>query len=66
MACGLFYWRIIYFNKELQKKVNELFYESLRMFGIPGLGDKETIHYTNIAEYYEVVSGKQKLYKKIK
>ena len=57
---------LIYFNKSLQKKVHELFYESLGRFGILGLGDKETIHYTDIADCYEEISGKQKLYKKIK
>ena len=57
---------LIYFNKSLQKKVHELFYESLGRFGILGLGDKETIHYTDIADCYEEISRKQKLYKKIK
>jgi len=57
---------LIYFNKSLQKKVHELFYESLGMFGILGLGDKETIHYTDVASSYEDISVKQKLYKKVK
>ena len=57
---------LIYFNKSLQKKVHELFYESLGRFGILGLGDKETLHYTDIADCYEEISRKQKLYKKIK
>jgi chemotaxis protein methyltransferase CheR len=57
---------LIYFNKSLQEKVHKLFYDSLGMFGILGLGDKETIHYTNLVGYYERIGGKQKLYKKIK
>ncbi|MBD8067389.1 CheR family methyltransferase [Bacillus sp. PS06] len=57
---------LIYFNKQLQKKVHELFYESLCVFGILGLGDKETIHYNDIADKYEDINGKQKLYKKIR
>lgn len=57
---------LIYFNKSLQKKVHELFYDSLGMFGILGLGDKETISYTDKADYYETISGNQKLYRKIK
>ena len=36
------------------------------MFGILGLGDKETIYYTEKADFYEDVSKKQKLYKKVK
>lgn len=56
---------LIYFNKPLQEKVHGLFYESLGMLGILGLGDKETVNYTGKAEYYESI-GCQKLYKKIK
>lgn len=57
---------LIYFNKPLQKKVHELFYESLGMFGILGLGDKETIVYTNKADCYEDLTVGQKLYRKVK
>lgn len=57
---------LIYFDKSLQKKVHQLFYESLGMFGILGLGDKETILYTNKADCYEEISKGQKLYKKVK
>lgn len=57
---------LIYFNKPLQRKVHELFYDSLGMFGILGLGDMETIHYTDKEDCYEVVFPGQKLYRKIK
>jgi len=57
---------LIYFNKTLQKKVHHLFYESLGMFGILGLGDKESILYTEEADSYEEIVKNQKLYKKIK
>lgn len=57
---------LIYFNKSLQNKVHDLFYESLGVLGILGLGDKETITYTNNADCYEAISVSQKLYKKIK
>ncbi|RKQ18318.1 protein-glutamate O-methyltransferase CheR [Oceanobacillus bengalensis] len=56
---------LIYFNKTLQAKVHQLFYESLGMFGILGLGDKETIAYTNQADHYKELSGKHKLYQKV-
>lgn len=56
---------LIYFNKPLQEKVHRLFYESLGMFGILGLGDKETINYTGKADCYESI-GSHKLYKKMK
>jgi chemotaxis protein methyltransferase CheR len=57
---------LIYFNKSLQTKVHDLFYESLGMFGVMGLGDKETIFYTEKADCYEEISRNQKLYRKIK
>jgi chemotaxis protein methyltransferase CheR len=57
---------LIYFNKELQAKVHNLFHESLCPLGILGLGDKETISSSNVADFYEHISMKQKLYKKIK
>lgn len=57
---------LIYFNKSLQNKVHKLFYDSLCMFGILGLGDKETIGFTDTAENYEEVIPSQKIYKKVK
>jgi chemotaxis protein methyltransferase CheR len=57
---------LIYFNKPLQKKVHNLFYESLGIFGILGLGDKETIMFTDKADSFEEISKGQKIYKKIK
>jgi chemotaxis protein methyltransferase CheR len=57
---------LIYFNKDLQRKVHHLFYESLGMLGILGLGDKETIYYIDKTDCYEEISKNQKLYKKVK
>lgn len=57
---------LIYFNKDLQTKVHQLFYESLGMFGILGLGDKESISFTQKANCYKELSGKQKIYQKVK
>ncbi|WP_312096603.1 protein-glutamate O-methyltransferase CheR [Niallia sp.] len=57
---------LIYFDKALQNKVHQLFYDSLGMFGFLGLGDRESILFTDTADYYEEISRHQKLYKKIK
>ncbi|MCQ6280492.1 protein-glutamate O-methyltransferase CheR [Bacillus sp. EB600] len=57
---------LIYFNKTLQKKVHDLFYQSLGILGILGLGDKETIMYTDKADRYESISVSGKIYKKVK
>ncbi|MGJ9459680.1 CheR family methyltransferase [Oceanobacillus sp. CF4.6] len=57
---------LIYFNKILQKKVHNLFYDSLGTFGILGLGDKETISFMEKSDCYKEISGKQKLYQKMR
>ncbi|CAI6079880.1 CheR family methyltransferase [Cohnella sp. JJ-181] len=57
---------MIYFNKALQEKVLELFYQSLGMLGFIGLGDKETIAYTSRSDCYAAVGPDQRLYRKIK
>lgn len=57
---------LIYFNKELQGKVHQLFYESLGLFGFLGLGDKESIAFTGHADRYEEIQSGRRLYRKIK
>lgn len=57
---------MIYFNKELQDKVLDLFDRSLSMFGVLGLGDKETIRFTELEKRYDPVASSEKLYKKTK
>lgn len=57
---------LIYFDKSLQERVHRLFYESLGSLGVLGLGDKEALGYTDIANCYEELSYNQKLYKKVK
>ena len=57
---------LIYFNRELQNSVHKLFYNSLRMFGVLCLGNKESINYTKLQGYYEPINPVQKIYRKIK
>lgn len=57
---------LIYFNKDLQNKVHNLFYNSLGKFSVLCLGNKESINYTNFNNLYEEISPSQKIYKKIK
>jgi chemotaxis protein methyltransferase CheR len=56
---------MIYFNKELQARVHNLLYDSLSMFGVFGLGNKESLKFTPRAEYYEHINEKDKLYRKV-
>jgi chemotaxis protein methyltransferase CheR len=57
---------MIYFDKILQNRVHALFYDSLSHFGILGLGNKETIAFTEYADSYEVVDLREKIYRRIK
>jgi chemotaxis protein methyltransferase CheR len=55
---------LIYFNNDLQNHVLEMFWDSLENGGFLCLGDKETIAYTSVADRFEVVDNKAKIYKK--
>src|SRR5437867_2769574 len=46
---------LIYFNNQLQERVQQLFLKSLEMFGILGLGKKETLRYTSVDDDYETL-----------
>jgi chemotaxis protein methyltransferase CheR len=56
---------MIYFNKELQARVHNLLYDSLSMFGVFGLGNKESLRFTPRAESYEHLNERDKLYRKV-
>jgi len=55
---------LIYFNSELQNKVQHLFYNSLMNGGILCLGSKETLRFSDVYENYTDVDKKHKVYKK--
>jgi chemotaxis protein methyltransferase CheR len=57
---------LIYFNNALQDRVQELFLQSMEMFGVLGLGRKESIKFTSIAENYEVLDNEEKLYRRVR
>jgi chemotaxis protein methyltransferase CheR len=57
---------MIYFNKALQERVHNLIYESLSMFGVFGLGNKESLKFTPRADFYEKLDSRDKLYRKVK
>jgi chemotaxis protein methyltransferase CheR len=57
---------MIYFNKDLQARVHNLLYDSLSMFGVFGLGNKESLKFTPRAEFYEHINENDKLYRKVK
>jgi len=57
---------LIYFNNTLQDRVQRLFLDSMEMFGILGLGKKETIRYSAVADSYEDIDREERLYRRIR
>jgi chemotaxis protein methyltransferase CheR len=57
---------MIYFNKALQERVHNLVYESLSMFGVFGIGNKESLKFTPRADFYEKLDSHDKLYRKVR
>jgi len=56
---------MIYFDKALQNRVHQLFYESLDTFGILVLGHKESIAFSPFTERYEAIDEAERIYRKI-
>jgi len=56
---------MIYFDRALQDRVHELFYESLMTFGVLGLGHKESIRFSPHADSFEELDPVEKLYRKV-
>jgi chemotaxis protein methyltransferase CheR len=46
--------------------VHRLFYESLAMFGVLALGQKETIRFSPHENDYEELDAEERLYKKVR
>jgi chemotaxis protein methyltransferase CheR len=57
---------LIYFDKTLQSKVHNLFYDSLAMFGVLVLGSKETLRFMSHEESYEQIAPPEKIFRKVR
>lgn len=57
---------MIYFDKELQVKVFNLFDQSLETLGYLALGDKETLRFSSIATKFKAIDDKEKIWRKVK
>jgi chemotaxis protein methyltransferase CheR len=55
---------MIYFDRSLQNRVHELFYESLMRLGVLALGHKESIRFSPFTDRYEELDGPERIYKK--
>jgi chemotaxis protein methyltransferase CheR len=56
---------LIYFGRELQRRVHTLFHDSLTRFGVLALGQKETLRFTGLDDRYEELDAREKLYRRI-
>jgi chemotaxis protein methyltransferase CheR len=54
----------IYFNRELQNQVLDLFYESLSSLGYLALGIKESLLFTETGKKFEAVSAPNKIFRR--
>jgi chemotaxis protein methyltransferase CheR len=57
---------MIYFAPPLQQHVHKLFYDSLAMFGVLALGQKETVRHSPHEEAFEELDAEERLYKKVR
>jgi len=55
---------LIYFDRNLQNKVQSLFYNSLMRGGILCLGTIESLRFTDYSDKYSVLDDKQRIFKK--
>jgi chemotaxis protein methyltransferase CheR len=56
---------MIYFDRTLQDRVHQLFYESLPIYGILGLGSKESLRFSAYDDRYEELDPREKIYRKV-
>jgi len=56
---------MIYFDKDLQARVHQLFYDSLQMFGVLALGHKESINFTPFADRFEALDAAERIYRRV-
>ena len=57
---------MIYFTKPLQQRVHDLLFQSLSMFGVLGIGSKETLQFTPHEKDYEQLGVGSKIYRRIR
>jgi chemotaxis protein methyltransferase CheR len=56
---------LIYFNQRLQNRVHHLFYESLCPFGILGLGNNESLFFSDKEHKYRAMDKKERIFVKL-
>lgn len=57
---------MIYFDRDLQNRVHELFFQSLSTFGILALGSKESLRFSSHEDAYEALDVREKIYRRVR
>jgi chemotaxis protein methyltransferase CheR len=57
---------MIYFDRDLQARVHQLFYDSLPIYGILALGSKESLRFSPVEDCYEELNMGEKIYRKVR
>ena len=55
---------LIYFDRQLQEHVHQLFLDSLTPFGILALGRKESLAHSSHADAFDVLDETERIYRK--
>jgi len=56
---------LIYFDRSLQNRVHQLFYESLPVYGVLAVGSKESLRFSTVEDRYEELNNREKIYRKV-
>ncbi|MGH7470035.1 MAG: CheR family methyltransferase [Longimicrobiales bacterium] len=56
---------MIYFDRDLQNRVHQLFYESLPVYGFLAVGSKESLRFTKHERSYQAIDHREKIYRRI-
>lgn len=56
---------MIYFDKPLQDRALQLFYESLEVLGYLALGSKETLKFTEVSSMFKQLDNREKIWRKM-
>jgi chemotaxis protein methyltransferase CheR len=56
---------MIYFDRNLQDRVHDLFFDSLAVFGLLCLGSKESLKFSKHEANYEALDAKEKIYRRV-
>jgi len=57
---------MIYFDRALQNRVLRLFHDSMPMYGILALGNKESLRFTEYETCFEAIDPRERIYRRVR